>query len=1326
MIKKKIKSIAILLTACALILSVVLSSVTEAAYYTEQYPENTRSIMIANMLMTAAKRCINYGKFKEYGGDWSLNLTTRNRDVESIIDQFLHFTSTNEEYLASTMFDRVGDGKSWSTILEGKYTPSGYDDGIVWCDEVNLIPQLMMMAGIYDEDHIDGLLCDGEYGGLFDITAEYFGARNINTEAYDRDVAPHIEGMTGGETVNDCKANLDFARTYLGRPGETVPELVGVYGGAGGNATNTFDFVISFMPSENRAQHFEKFISNYFTEGWTNNYISESWDALKYWQYRDTFDIYCATINNNNTTPPLSTSNNVFGLYDAVNKKIYYHDTDSIHRDVSLYYDVNTETKKTCWELAEELGAADPILPEAVDERKIKKLIEATQKSEVNSCIATYAAGRRKIEEYKDLYSSMASKGNNFINHIQKMYKAIDGVFHNGEEEVAFTDDTLLLQDVANAVAAYKSTVGSLWEYIRQGIDGNQIFVNDNIDRLQQLSDQLVDETNFRVGGIKLYVTDTAVTEEELAEAGALIREVADEQRVVQRDADSLRSLLSQYPENNNDIWEISTESDNAGIVCTGVDEMIAAVEALNLASPPSIGGWTPPSSSNPVNPYNEIINGNQTSPCYANSGTMGWFICPIAEAATGIGQALWGSIEDSLRVPANEVFENDGAVKRAWDMVRDMGNIAFIALFLFVIFSQLTGVGIDNYGVKKILPKLIMVGILVNLSYFLCQIAVDVSNILGVGLNSMLSNFSMQVGAGAGADTGWQIGSWLTTGIAVGGVGTIWVLLSSGGVGSALGSLGLAVLGLIITVVVAIIFLYVILGVRMAGVILGIVLSPVAIVCYALPNTNKLYKKWFDLFKAVLIVYPICGAMVGSGKFAGAILSNVSGMGFIATLVQVAPFFFVPTVLKGSLALMGNVGAKLSSFGRNIGRRGAGFAKGTIANSDRYKNRMQYNNEQVAMRRAKRTQGKLQARLEKGNLSDKKKARLSDRLRRAQDTLIAGGRRERENELRSSSDYFDSALAAEEADVVDRQTSQRLSLMMNDGIMLAGADGVTKVKAAYTLNNAEARMEQLRREAAKRDGGLNKDERVELAALARGLASMKGGGGVLGRMVREAKTDDGKVNGNFMRAFGEVYSRDSIVQKKLNEKDAGASAFTEEFMPGATGGVDSAFGDYSTKENGELNDDYKREINKRIKSYEAGLNQSGMAVKEYLKTLKEQDCQAIMDNEALVNSLDTDVRRDFLEYAKNLGVTAPRVKTVNIAGGGVATTASSGNSGGVAIEGQAYSVRDSGSADAAYIRAEAEQRAARIKAEAAQRASSIESISQNIGNESGMDYSSE
>ena len=51
--------------------------------------------------------------------------------------------------------------------------------------------------------------------------------------------------------------------------------------------------------------------------------------------------------------------------------------------------------------------------------------------------------------------------------------------------------------------------------------------------------------------------------------------------------------------------------------------------------------------------------------------------------------------------------------------------------------------------------------------------------------------------------------------------------------------------------------------------------------------------------------------------------------------------------------------------------------------NSDRYKSWMQSNNELVAMRRAKGEQARLKKRLGKGNLSDKRRARLSDRLRR-------------------------------------------------------------------------------------------------------------------------------------------------------------------------------------------------------------------------------------------------------------------------------------------------------------------------------------------------------
>ena len=75
-----------------------------------------------------------------------------------------------------------------------------------------------------------------------------------------------------------------------------------------------------------------------------------------------------------------------------------------------------------------------------------------------------------------------------------------------------------------------------------------------------------------------------------------------------------------------------------------------------------------------------------------------------------------------------------------AWTTFQTIANVVFIILLLFVIFSQLTGVGIDNYGIKRILPKLIVVAILVNLSYLICVVCVDLSNILGSSLKGLFA----------------------------------------------------------------------------------------------------------------------------------------------------------------------------------------------------------------------------------------------------------------------------------------------------------------------------------------------------------------------------------------------------------------------------------------------------------------------------------------------------------------------------------------------------------------------------------------------------------
>ena len=72
--------------------------------------------------------------------------------------------------------------------------------------------------------------------------------------------------------------------------------------------------------------------------------------------------------------------------------------------------------------------------------------------------------------------------------------------------------------------------------------------------------------------------------------------------------------------------------------------------------------------------------------------------------------------------------------------------NAVFAVIFLWVIFSQISNVGVSNYGIKKILPRLIIGALLVNLSFYLCQIAVDLSNILGFSLKEALEGAASKV----------------------------------------------------------------------------------------------------------------------------------------------------------------------------------------------------------------------------------------------------------------------------------------------------------------------------------------------------------------------------------------------------------------------------------------------------------------------------------------------------------------------------------------------------------------------------------------------------
>ena len=284
----------------------------------------------------------------------------------------------------------------------------------------------------------------------------------------------------------------------------------------------------------------------------------------------------------------------------------------------------------------------------------------------------------------------------------------------------------------------------------------------------------------------------------------------------------------------------------------------------------------------------------------------LGWIICPSMSLAGLMADAGYNSVSMFLDI-SPDIFKDNpelGGAKQAWNFFRDIANVVFVLLFLWVIFSQISNVGVSNYGIKKILPKLILGAILINLSFYICQLAVDLSNILGYALKGVLEVASLKAEPSK-----------------IGAVDTFVALFTRGIalVGTALFAFLTVSIPMIIWVLVSLAVAFLILVLRQAAVILLIAISPIAFAAWLLPNTESLFKKWVSAFKGLLVVFPVVSLMYGSGKLAGAVLSHSSSgiiMQFVALCAPIVPLIATPFVIKSSLNSLGSIGAKISNNG--------------------------------------------------------------------------------------------------------------------------------------------------------------------------------------------------------------------------------------------------------------------------------------------------------------------------------------------------------------------------------------------------------------------------
>ncbi len=310
---------------------------------------------------------------------------------------------------------------------------------------------------------------------------------------------------------------------------------------------------------------------------------------------------------------------------------------------------------------------------------------------------------------------------------------------------------------------------------------------------------------------------------------------------------------------------------------------------------------------------------------CQDSLGGLAWLVCPTTgKIAEAVGW-LYEKLQDILEI--KPVSMEDGTpIYEIWKYCLSVTNIVFIIFLLVVIYSQITGIGINNYGIKKVLPKLIITAVLVNLSFLICTLAVDISNIVGSGLRDVFASIEESVVAGMASD--------VTNAANTAGDLSREAKLSyasmysslSGGAALAIGAGAIAfetgaiwmlipvVLGAIVAVVSGIITI----ALRQAVVALLIMISPLAMVAYILPNTEQWFKKWKQLLLKMIIFYPMFSLLFGASSLAGFAIMASAQDGFgvlLGVAVQIFPLFFSWSLMKMSGTMLGTINAKMQGL---------------------------------------------------------------------------------------------------------------------------------------------------------------------------------------------------------------------------------------------------------------------------------------------------------------------------------------------------------------------------------------------------------------------------
>ncbi len=327
------------------------------------------------------------------------------------------------------------------------------------------------------------------------------------------------------------------------------------------------------------------------------------------------------------------------------------------------------------------------------------------------------------------------------------------------------------------------------------------------------------------------------------------------------------------------------------------------------------------------------------TTDCSSDSvGSIGWLICPVTSWVADAIDGVYIIVEQFLTVDA--LTDDTTGIYPYWVIMRNIANICFVIAFLVIIFSQVSSLGISNYSIKSTLPRLIVGAILVNISYWIMALSVDVSNLLGASVHAVFEGIREDTMAEYGtissagiSDVNWFSWSSVLTMALSGGA------LVAGAVATALNPAAIAffaVMGLF-GAGFGVLLAFIVLAARQALIILAVVLSPLAFVAYVLPGTQSLFDKFRKGFTTLLVFFPLFALLFSGSQLAGTIIiaSAVSDdgsgkvhMALFGLMVMFVPLFLAPMIMQFSSGLLGRIAGITNNSSKGFFDRGKNWAR--------------------------------------------------------------------------------------------------------------------------------------------------------------------------------------------------------------------------------------------------------------------------------------------------------------------------------------------------------------------------------------------------------------